>query len=139
MTTERIGLETIAEFRHEGFACTVRHYISYMGYVDVPEGHPWHGLGYEDLADVDVHGGLSYSDTEGTLWRVGFDCGHADDSSDREALAQPEPHERAVFDLGNNLFPIIDTHGTRGRMWTEDAVTEEVKRLAEQAAIVSNA
>jgi hypothetical protein len=51
------------------------------GYVRVPEGHPWYGKSYSDI-DVDVHGGLTFSDFSETLgdgfW-VGFDCAHAGD------------------------------------------------------------
>jgi hypothetical protein len=64
------------------------------GYVGVPEGHPWHGKGYDDI-DAEVHGGLTYSDQceeierpeEGichipgpgepdNVWWLGFDCAH---------------------------------------------------------------
>lgn len=65
------------------------------GYVGVPPGHPWHGVGYEDLEDVTIHGGLTFSDScqedapEGQgvchipepgraadVWWLGFDCAH---------------------------------------------------------------
>ena len=32
------------------------------GYIGVPKGHLWHGMDYDDLRDVDVHGGLTWSD-----------------------------------------------------------------------------
>jgi hypothetical protein len=45
-----------------GLAClAVRNDMGvWCGYVGIPEGHPWYGKGYEDLGDVDVHGGLTY-------------------------------------------------------------------------------
>lgn len=55
------------------------------GYVGVPEGHPWHGMEYDDLRDVDVHGGLTWSenyirgDEEAGWWWVGFDTSHVGD------------------------------------------------------------
>ncbi len=38
---------------------------SWCGYVAVPAGHPWHGKDYQDeaLADVEVHGGLTFAET----------------------------------------------------------------------------
>ncbi len=59
------------------------------GYVGLPAGHLWHGIGYEDLSreyNLDVHGGLTYSgpfdEIEPELtWWLGFDCAHAGDLS----------------------------------------------------------
>lgn len=72
------------------------------GYVGVPDGHPWHGKGYDDCkrADgeyVEVHGGLTFAsgcsengkichsiEKDGKIasdhvWWLGFDCAHAGD------------------------------------------------------------
>lgn len=58
------------------------------GYVGVPEGHPCYGKDWDDL-DVNVHGGLTYSDAcqpgdhvpgekeSDNMWWLGFDCAHA--------------------------------------------------------------
>lgn len=83
-----------------GYACLLkRNRIgSLCGYVGIPDGHPWHGTGYDDIApSPEVHGGLTYSDLcqegpEGEtichvaapgepepLWWLGFDCAHAGD------------------------------------------------------------
>ena len=67
------------------------------GYVAVDPGHPLHGVD-EDLPDLVVHGGITYTDrcqpteseAEGVchipepgrpedVWWLGFDCGHFDD------------------------------------------------------------
>jgi hypothetical protein len=39
----------------------------YCGYVTVPAGHPWHGLGYAKppIVDIDVHGGITYAEADG--------------------------------------------------------------------------
>jgi len=83
-----------------GLACLVKrnHFGALCGYVGVPEGHPWHGKGYDDVP-ADVHGGLTYADLcqegpEGQtichvpapgepepLWWLGFDCHHAWDAA----------------------------------------------------------
>lgn len=52
----------------------------WCGYVQIPKGHPWHGIGYSDM-DVNVHWGLTYSGDrmdDGNFW-IGFDCAHSGD------------------------------------------------------------
>lgn len=55
----------------------------YCGYVALPFTHPFYGEDYNDLDDIKVHGGLTFS---GYLHHVavdeyllGFDCGHGGD------------------------------------------------------------
>lgn len=66
---------------------------TWCGYVGVPLRHPWHGLEYDDLPDIDVHGGVTFTGehrvgtyagdamgttrAEGVTWWIGFDCAHA--------------------------------------------------------------
>lgn len=95
------------------YLCVIRrnHFGALCGYVAVHEGHPWHGKDYDDI-QADVHGGLTYSDSQASvreanhgpgvtesltgftesltgitvpdsLWWVGFDCGHGFDISPR--------------------------------------------------------
>lgn len=89
------------------------HMGNWCGYVGLPPEHPWHGKTYDDL-DIDVHGGLTYSeacDENATeehgichvpdpgrpddVWWLGFDCGHAHDTmpglrARERALGLPE-------------------------------------------------
>lgn len=72
------------------------------GYVIIPEGHPLHGMGYDDIHDqydIDVHGGLTFSESAKSLkeskwipddvevsdtdWIIGFDTAHHGDSMAR--------------------------------------------------------
>ena len=47
------------------------------GYVDLPEGHKSYDVHYDELSDIDVSGGLTYSKmTDDGKWRVGFDTCH---------------------------------------------------------------
>ena len=51
------------------------------GYVGIKNPkHPWFSAHYDNI-DVDVHGGLTYSDytDDATIWIVGFDTGHCQD------------------------------------------------------------
>ena len=51
------------------------------GYVGVPAGHPMYGKHYDEV-EVDVHGGLTYSELDDGLWTFGYDCAHWDDAKD---------------------------------------------------------
>lgn len=106
------------DFEHAGFQCHImrtRRMGHLCGYVDVPEGHPWYGLGYDAITGVDVHGGLTYARATDNVWRIGFDCGHAGD-----------------------LIPgMVELYGPRdyGDIYrTIGYVEAECRKLAEQAA-----
>lgn len=68
------------------------------GYVGLPPGHWLHGVDYDDIAGIEVHGGLTFSSRcqEGAedgpgicrvpedgrpadVWWLGFDCAHYND------------------------------------------------------------
>ena len=75
------------------------------GYVGLPPGHPLHGKDYgeaHDLADINVHGGLTFANAcnesakdghgichvpfpgrPADVWWLGFDCAHYMDLSPR--------------------------------------------------------
>lgn len=66
------------------------------GYVGVPAGHPWFGLGREDIP-AGIHGGLTYAADRSPgqllpdgLWWVGFDSSHYGDNQ------QNWPRERVL-------------------------------------------
>lgn len=82
------------EFEHAGYKCLILRHTELghlCGYTSVPRGHPCYGkhydhIPYEDLLQVSVHGGLTFSD-EGDGehrpvggWWFGFDCAHYMDS-----------------------------------------------------------
>lgn len=58
---------------------------SLCGYVGIPKGHRFWGMGYDDDNDElyaiqdDVHGGLTYSALDGGWWYFGFDTNHMND------------------------------------------------------------
>jgi hypothetical protein len=89
---EATGLDCLIVRNHSGSLC---------GYVGVTEGHPLFAMpynDYENMADFDVHGGLTFSgfcspsndESKGIchvpapgrpdhVWWLGFDCGHNGD------------------------------------------------------------
>lgn len=90
---ETTGLPCLIVRGPWGFLC---------GYVGVSKGHPSFGKKYHNVDskfDIDVHGGLTYSDhcqpgpenksichkvesdEDDNVWWLGFDCGHALDIS----------------------------------------------------------
>lgn len=74
-----VWLDTIT-----GYRCIVRRSDvtgALCGYVCVPRSHPYHGKSHTDIDDIDVHGGLTYSELcdDTGQWILGFDCSHADD------------------------------------------------------------
>jgi hypothetical protein len=100
------------EFEHAGLPCLIlRNRMGTLcGYAAVAPGHPWHGKRYDaDEVDVDVHGGLTYSDkcrdqichvakpgeSDDVYW-FGFDCGHAWDITPA-MLVYHEPFEGEVY------------------------------------------
>jgi len=81
------------------------------GYVLIPSGHPLHGKHYDDI-DVDVHGGLTYSEliTEEMVktwkldvedlgkWCVGFDTFHSGDSLSRWSEGRVQEETNRLMD-----------------------------------------
>ena len=80
-----------AEWTQEpsGYKCRIKRNPitgTLCGYVGIPKGHRFWGIGYEDshveLSEikVDVHGGLTYSaEGDDGYWYFGFDTAHMDD------------------------------------------------------------
>lgn len=118
------------------------------GYVGVPEGHPWHGVdydncgfgpkpeGYEEDWYVDVHGGLTFSNA----------CSHGDDPA-KGVCHVPEAGEpdnvwwlgfdcAHYGDLTCMSYPahIRDGFGRSGEYRDVEYVKAQIANLARQAA-----
>lgn len=127
-------------FMHNGIRCEImRNCVGAIcGYIIVEANHPWHTKDYHDI-DAEVHGGLTFAqlDEDGSYW-VGFDCAHSGDiapsceksmAKSREGLKLKHPNlfsERAVGFFAATYKNI-------------NFVTEECKRLADQAIEAANA
>lgn len=120
----------LSQGTHRGFEfVTVHNGMGYRcGYVRVPNGHPWHGKGY-DAVSADVHGGLTFADADmpcgkggaddGTWF--GFDCAHCGDAPDPQL-----PLDHPVYGEGNRYLD--------GTVCDQEYVESECRKLADQAA-----
>jgi hypothetical protein len=107
------------------YMCRISRHVQFQtwnGYVRLPSKHPCFGEGYDDI-DVNVHGGLTFSDgyfpsytnnTKDGYWWVGFDTSHAWDRQPRIFVHFPN-HFR-----GNEVYR------------TKEYVKKEVTSLAKQ-------
>jgi hypothetical protein len=64
--------------------CLIRrnHTLALCGYVVITSDNKLYGLDYDSIhskINIDVHGGLTYSDEGEDGWVIGFDCAHAGD------------------------------------------------------------
>ncbi len=74
------------DFFHAGLLCSVwrsPYSGAWAGYVAVPSDHPLCGEHAVLHTDLEVHGGVTFSDrreARGSLWWIGFDCWHLHDT-----------------------------------------------------------
>ena len=123
------------EFHHAGMPClAVRGRLGqWCGYAAVTPDHPLHGRCYDDeLVDLDVHGGLTYSGPcqghichtakpaeADDVWWFGFDCAH-------------------LWDLVPGMLAVekklnISSSQLPGEVYRDlDYARNEVRKLAEQ-------
>lgn len=123
------------EFEHAGLPCLMLRgpLLAWCGYVAVPPTHPWYRFSHNDV-DVQVHGGLTYTDKchgeichvpkpgePDDVWWFGFDCAHA-------------------YDLAPKMQELFEGFGMkldRDETYRDMAyVRAEVESLAEQLAKV---
>lgn len=54
----------------------------YCAYVIIPKNHPIHGIHYDNIVDIDVHGGITFSNYHRCVedqWCIGWDYNHIGD------------------------------------------------------------
>lgn len=114
-------------WKHSDLVCVV--IASEMGhrcgYVGIPITHPLAGTNHDNLYDIDVHGGLTYSAWGGSYpipavntWWFGYDCAHYNDSRDRSIISE-KYEELLELDFGGIVRDL-------------DFCIDECERLAEQ-------
>lgn len=92
------------------------------GYVRLPIYHPLYGIDYNEIADIDAHGGLTFSGElrlKPNEYYIGFDCAHHGDGFDKKLLKY---FGREDNFLNSSIRRIKDTY----------YVEEECKRIIEQ-------
>ena len=119
----------LATGTHRGYQWIVTHNTSgyRCGYLRLPKGHPWHGLGMLDIP-VAVHGGITFAEADvecdapgaDDAWWIGFDCAHAGDAPD------PSLPNEMPLDLIGCLF-------SDDVVRTQEYVETECRDLADQA------
>jgi len=74
---------TEREFEESGLQCCTRTYDMghRCGYVALPKGHPLFGKDlyecYDMAPEIDVDGGITFSDGTGEIWVLGWDAAHS--------------------------------------------------------------
>jgi len=88
------------DFKACGLKCVMsRHPVMghWCGHVGVPPGHPCFGKDKSELANFDVHGGITFFGEEvaGNVgrWWFGFNCGHLRDLSPGLDVEYHRPYE----------------------------------------------
>lgn len=121
---------------HKGFQyyCSVNILGYRIGYIIIPEGHPWYGKDRDDLQHINVHGKITYSKiNENNQWKIGFDCGHADDLPDPSIeINKDYKRLKSLFRLIDN---IIEENYVEPTFKDENYVEEQCKFLCEQAVL----
>jgi hypothetical protein len=92
--------------------CRAPLYGAANGYVKIPVGHHWYGVGYDDI-NVEVHGGLTYGGGEDGFWIGGFDTLHSGDIWPGESRPVRTRYEKH---------------------WTDELVADETRSLARKVA-----
>lgn len=109
-------------FITNGFICEIlRHeeLLTLNGYIYVEESHPWYLKSYLDIS-ANVHGGLTYTNMVGDMWKLGFDTGHYGDLVPRYLLIKNMP----------------TSHTDVYKDW--NYVKNQLDNLSQQAAIVGS-
>jgi hypothetical protein len=102
------------------------------GYVRIPPSHVDYNKEHDNIVDVNIHGGLTFSQLEdcieedGQGYWVGFDCNHSQD-----AMFDPDVD---ISTLSANTQRLINIMSIRneGHYWTQEEVERETEELAKQ-------
>lgn len=93
------------QWESHGCRCVVVRFPEPMshrcGYVNIPDTHPWFEKDYDEIRDVEVHGGLTFAEyqlksDEPKGWWIGFDCAHHGDKSSWNPDGKDWTHDLVV-------------------------------------------
>ncbi len=135
---ETTGLDCMIVRNHQGSLC---------GYVGVGKDHEYYNVDY-DTIDVDVHGGLTFSDSCQTgspevvvrhipqpgrsddIWWLGFDCAHYGDKSPYVLKLYLDPDDESPYVL--KLYSDYGIPDPEAMYRDLDYVIKECESLAAQ-------
>lgn len=129
------------DFIVDGFRCVI--IGSYMGhrcgYIAIPKNHKLYEKHYDDI-DIDVHGGLTYSEysrggypveTKEQVWWIGFDCAHYCDAKDLDLIKSFGEENKEI----KTMLEVEAKYPTGGDVRTmeyvENQLIEAVKQIEE--------
>lgn len=140
------------EWEHLGLKCAVvqaREAQHRCGYVRVPPGHPYYGKPWDETAQLEVHGGITFAveepciEEDGKGWWFGFDCTHSGDASYdpnvdvASVTAETQELLRIFFKVTGDPSRVgLNQRGDH--FWTQAEVERETERLAEQLVEAAN-
>ncbi len=126
--------DVLAEGREEGFEWVVVNNgnAHRCGYVKVEPGHPWFGKGWDELPDIDVHGGITFASPDVQCdkggpdngWWLGFDCCHSGDAPDPDLPGYVDFTKLGAFPPMSRMRDVVRT---------QRYVEGECRRLCRQA------
>ena len=95
-------------------------------YVEIDKNNKLFKKNYNDIANIYVHGGLTYSrsflqDIKKDTWFIGWDYGHAGDY------------------LGYEIIYPNELRNKEDKKWTTEEIYEDVKNVIDQIIEVNNA
>lgn len=109
----------VREWKAHGLDCAImKGEVALCGYVKVPPGHPDENCHYDDVENVGVHGGITFTCKAkgGGRW-FGFDCAHFTDW-----FGHYDPEKKYGFERP-------------GKIWTVEDVAQETEEFAEQLVV----
>jgi hypothetical protein len=110
-------------FEYKGFKCLMRRNMQFgtwCGYVGIPSDHPLFKKKDLDELNLDVHGGITWSDfledENDGLYYIGFDCAH-------------------YLDVIPFMYMHVPTFTNEGIYRDADYVRQEIRNLVDQIPV----
>lgn len=106
------------ELLDSGECCGFKYYIFNYGthpccYIEIPKEHSFFGKDYNELQDIEVHGGITFSadhlntiDETGTKWYIGWDYAHIGDYQPYYEKYELEGHKYTTEELKQDVYDL---------------------------------
>lgn len=127
-----------SDFIYKNFRCVVVFNCNTgcrCGYVEIPFNHPIADKDYDELTDINVHGGITFAKWEHATYPleskygwIGFDCAHGDDKSDFESWIKYCPEKLERIKIIKSIV-VRDVHST---IKSTEFCEKECKKIVDQ-------